>query len=336
MTASVISLDGHHIDTPAALTALAMPNHSALLALGQALRQRGYGFTTITPASHKRINARASSAWACDLGGIFGWSRPFAGSLPPPEILDLMHAAGIVDDDHGVLRSRLRASTLGGQLYFHSAYPTSDDDAVFFGPDTYRFVRALRAGLASLARPVTRVADIGCGAGPGAITVGLACPAAAVLAIDINPAALALTRINADLAGAANVTPIESNLLGATDGVFDLIMSNPPYMADREQRAYRDGGGDLGAGLSIAIVEAAMARLAPGGTLMLYTGVACIGKADPFRAAAEPMLQAARCHWTYDEIDPDVFGEELDTATYANADRIAAVWLCARMPGTTA
>lgn len=334
MTASVISLDGHHIDTPAALRALAVDDNPALFALGNALKQRAYAFTTVTPLTHQRVNARPSSAWACGLGGIFGWSRPFARSLPSPEVLDLMHAAGIVDEVDGVLRSRLRASTLDGQLYFHSAYPTTADDAVFFGPDTYRFIRALRAALPRLATPVLRAADIGCGAGPGAITIALACPEATVEALDINPSALALTRINAMLADAPNVVASTSDLLNGVHGQFDLIVSNPPYLLDPDQRAYRHGGGELGAGMAIDVVEQAIGRLNPGGTLMLYTGVALVGNADPFRVAVEPMLLAAGFHWTYEEIDPDVFGEELEQQAYEHVDRIAAVWLCATRQAT--
>lgn len=339
MTASVISLDGHHIDTPAALRALAAQDAPALYWLGNALKQRAYAFTTVTPLTHQRVNARPASAWACDMAGIFGWSRAFAASLPSPEVLDLMHAAGIVEDDNGVLRSRLRASTLDGQLYFHSAYPTTAADAVFFGPDTYRFIRVLHAALPCLTdrpHPVRRAADIGSGAGPGAITIALACPGAAVYAVDINPDALALTQVNAMLAGAANVEAINSDLLSGLDGQFDLIISNPPYLLDGEERAYRHGGGELGAGLSVAVVEEAIRRLAPGGMLLLYTGVALVGNADPFRTTIEPMLLAAGFHWTYEEIDPDVFGEELDEPAYAHIDRIAAVWLCATNPGKAA
>ena len=39
--------------------------------------------------------------------------------------------------------------------------------------------------------------------------------------------------------------------------------------------------------------------------------------------------------WSYEEIDPDVFGEELDEAEYRCADRIAAVWLAVRRPIST-
>jgi hypothetical protein len=43
-----------------------------------------------------------------------------------------------------------------------------------------------------------------------------------------------------------------------------------------------------------------------------------------------PRLQARNCDYTYEEIDPDVFGEELDNAPYDRADRIAVVALTVR------
>lgn len=305
----------------------------ALYSLGRALQQYGYAFTTITPLTQQRVNARPESAQAHDLVGIFGWSRPFTADVVAAPLLALMREAAIVESEQVSLRSTLRASTLHGQLYFHSAYPTTATDAVFFGPDTSRFVRALRWALAVLEQAPLRAADIGCGAGPAAITIALAHPSAAVYAIDINPSALQLTEVNAALAGAAGVRALSSDMLTGVAGLFDLIVSNPPYLLDRERRAYRHGGGALGAGMSLAVVEAAIARLAPCGKLMLYTGVAIIGNRDPFRAAAATLLQAAKFTWTYEEIDPDVFGEELDEPSYAHADRIAAVWLCATAPG---
>lgn len=331
MTASVTSIEEHRIGQVLPAGAGTGERKSAMVDLGRALRQHAYGFTTVTPLTHARVNARDSAAWAHDLAGIFGWSRPFKSAVPNPAILALMERAGVIDDsgEDGALRAQVRASTLDGQLYFHSAYPTTAADAVFFGPDTYRFIRALRNSLAALNMPVRRAADIGCGAGPGAITLALAYPGAEVFALDINPAALVLAEVNARIAGADNLEAVNSNLLKDVDGQFDLIVSNPPYLLDREQRAYRHGGGDLGAGMSVAVVEEAIARLAPGGVLMLYTGVAIVANADPFRMAVEPRLRDAGFLWSYEEIDPDVFGEELDEPAYQHADRIAAVWLCA-------
>ncbi|MDQ2819921.1 MAG: class I SAM-dependent methyltransferase [Pseudomonadota bacterium] len=310
---------------------LILRDRDALFALGRALEAAHYRFTTITPASHQRINARPGNDAATDLRGVFGWSRPFDEHAETPavapDIVALMRRAGVLDESGPLPRSAVRASTLGERGYFHSAFPTTSDDSVFFGPDTYRFVAAIERALRKLAAPPTRVVDIGCGAGPGAVQIARRFPEAEVFAADINPASLALTAINAGLAGAMNVTPVASNLLDGIDGDFDLIVSNPPFMHDPTALTYRNGGDANGAALSSYIVKVAMARLRPGGSLLLYTGVAIDGDQDAFLAAIAPLLDTACQAWTYEELDPDVFGEELATPQYAGVERIAAVWL---------
>jgi methylase of polypeptide subunit release factors len=303
---------------------------SALHDLAAAVRDTGYRFVTVTPATHQRVNARPSSRWARNLEDVFGWSRPFRADLLPSGIMELMRRAGVLSEDGDGWRSLVRLSTLEGELFLHSAFPTTAADAVFFGPDTYRFASALVAHLQASAQPVRRAVDIGCGAGPGAVVVAKARPEAEVLMVDINDAALRLARLNAALAGTANVSARRSDLLSGVDGSFDLIVANPPYLKDDLRRAYRHGGGPLGAGLSLAIVETAAERLARGGTLVLYTGAAIVRGDDAFRREASERLEAAGLAWSYREIDPDVFGEELDRPAYADADRIAAVVLTAR------
>lgn len=306
---------------------------NALLQLARMVRATGYQFTTVTPATHERVNSRPGNEWARSLQDVFGWSRPFHPDLLPSDLLDLMRAADVAAPHGDGWRSLVRLSSLQGQLFLHSAYPTVDADAVFFGPDTYRFAAAIHSYFTAAAtgsRKVMRAVDIGCGAGPGAIVTALARPEAEVLAVDINDRALSFARVNAALAGAPNVQPHHSDLLTGVDGVFDLIIANPPYLVDPAERAYRHGGGPLGAGLSLAIAEAAPERLAPGGTLLLYTGAAIVDGIDPFRAAIEERLATAPgITWSYREVDPDVFGEELAGGAYAAADRIAAVVLTA-------
>lgn len=302
----------------------------ALLRLGDTLRTAGYEFTTVTPATHARVNAREENARAKDLRDVFGWSRPFSEDVIPAEILVLMREAGILVEENAVLRSRVRVSSLAGELFFHSAFPTKDADAVFFGPDTYRFARAIKAGLNERTAAIRNAIDIGCGAGPGGILVAKHAPEARVLMTDINAAALRLARVNAALAGTTNAITLRADILNGIDGTFDVIVSNPPYLNDALGRAYRHGGGAFGAALSLRILEAALPRLAPAGTLILYTGTAIIAGRDLFREAALPALAAGGLAWTYEEVDPDVFGEELETQAYRAADRIVAVVLNVR------
>ena len=305
----------------------------AMVQLGRLLKSSGYRFTTVTPKTHALVNARRGNEWARGLKGVFGWSRPFRTQTVPVEILNAMHAAGVVQSHDDGWRSTVRVSTLNGNLYFHSPYPTTEANAVFFGPDTYRFVNAIDRYLAT-GCTVHRAVDIGCGAGPGAIALALRQPHAEVHAVDINAAALRLARINAVLAGAGDLRVVHSDLLRDVPGEFDLIIANPPYLNDSARRAYRHGGGPLGAGLSLAIVDSAIQRLSAGGVLLLYSGAAIVQGVDTFRTAVEEKLDAAKFHWRYREIDPDVFGEELLCPAYAGADRIAVVLLTAsRAPG---
>ena len=303
------------------------PHSHALLALGRYLRAQDYRFITVTPATHRRINRRPGNERSADLRGIFGWSRPFADSDVAPELLALMREAGILVSEGSLLRSTLRASTLGEMLVFHSAYPTSDDDAVFFGPDTYRFVGTMERAFPWLGSGPVRAIDLCCGGGAGALAIARAFPHADVMATDINTRALALTVVNTQLAGVHNLTACRSDMFNEVEGDFDLVVSNPPFILDPSELPYRHGGGMRGAALSVRIVKESLARLRPGGCLMLYTGVAIAGPADDFLETIRPELDALCDHWKYDELDPDIFGGQLGEAGYEDVERIAAVWL---------
>jgi methylase of polypeptide subunit release factors len=243
-----------------------------------------------------------------------------------------MDAAGVLARDGDTWRSRVRFSSYDGELFVHSAFPTTAADAVFFGPDTYRMADAAAAHVESRRRPVRRAVDVGCGTGAGAITVAKRAPRAEVLAVDINDAALRFARINAALAGTSGVRPCRSDLLDDVDGGFDLIISNPPFMIDPGRRTYRNGGGPDGNELSLKVIDAAADRLAPGGSLVLFSGTGIRDGRDPLHEAAAGRLAGTDLRWTYREVDPDVYGEELETEAYRHAERIAVVVLTATRP----
>lgn len=293
----------------------------------------GYRFTTVTPLTHQRVLARRGREPGATLRDVFGWNLSFeAGALPPALLADMEHA-GLVRRTGTLLRSNVRIASLGDDLFFHSAFPTVEENAVFFGPDTSRFARfVLHALTQRRAQARARVLDVGCGSGAGGIAVARALAAtgtpASVVMNDINPLALQYAAVNAEVAGVP-VTLAQGDALSAVEGEFDLIVSNPPYLDDAAQRAYRHGGTRLGRALSARIAAESLKRLAPGGQLLLYTGVAMVDGEDPFLAELRPVLEASGCEWSYAEIDPDVFGEELERPVYAHIDRIAAVGLVA-------
>lgn len=298
----------------------------ALERLLSELDERGYAFTCVTPETHRRLVARrGAGAAAEDLRDVFGWSLPFERALLAGPLLDALEEAGALEAvADGRLRSLVRVSELGGRLFLHSAFPTVESDAVFFGPDTYRFVRFLEAELAGCG-PVRHLVDLGAGSGAGGISAAALVEPERTSLADINPAALALARANAAAAG----VPVElvEGGLGEVAGPIDLIVANPPFIADPLGRDYRDGGGELGAGLSLQWAREGMARLEPGGMMLLYTGVAILGGEDRLIGALAEAADAAECMLRYQEIDPDIFGEELDQPAYsaAGAERIAAV-----------
>jgi methylase of polypeptide subunit release factors len=304
-----------------------------LVELIRFLRAENYSFVTPTPATHARINARPGNEHARSLTGAFGWSRPFARTLLPAQLFDLLRESGAIFESAEGWRSSVRASTLDGDLFLHSAFPTVAADAIFFGPDTHRFARAIKHELSRQPRALRRALDIGCGSGAGGVVVARRAPCAELVLSDINAAALQMAQTNADAAGVHNVTTIFSDLFAGIEGEFDLIVANPPYLNDPLQRTYRHGGGEHGSLLSIRIAQAAKERLSPRGTLLLYTGSPIVDGTDRLRQALERDLQGSALAWTYEEVDPDVFGEELDTQTYSDVERIAAVVLIVRKPG---
>jgi methylase of polypeptide subunit release factors len=297
----------------------------ALLDLLALLRDVDYRFVTPTPATHARVLARPDRQHAVDLRDIFGWSLPFAPDLLPQPVLECLRAAHAVREEGPLLRSRLRVSKLHDDLYLHSAFPTEQEDSVFFGPDSYRFADLIAAELA--ARPLepdARIADIGGGAGVGALVAAHTCPEARVLMTDINPKALRLARINAAAAG-VEIETVEGSGLAGVAPPLDLITLNPPYIIDAAGRTYRDGGGMHGGELSLDLTVEAMGRLADSGRILLYTGSAILKGEDPLRDTLVTETQRRGLRLDYREIDPDVFGEELTKPQYRDVERIALV-----------
>ena len=151
-------------------------------------------------------------------------------------------------------------------------------------PDTETLVLAAIDRLAKVATP--RVVELGTGSGCVAVSLAHEVPAAQVTAIDISAGAIEVARRNAERHGVeSRVSFVEGDWLAAvpTGAVYDLVVSNPPYIAaeefaglepgvrDHEPRLALDGGRD-GLDFYRRTAEGAMAVLVAGGGLLLEVG----------------------------------------------------------------
>ncbi|HWK75961.1 MAG TPA: peptide chain release factor N(5)-glutamine methyltransferase [Povalibacter sp.] len=76
-----------------------------------------------------------------------------------------------------------------------------------------------------------RIADLGTGSGAIALAIASERPAARIVASDVSKDALAVAMRNVAHLQVANVTLSQSSWFAALQGPFDLIVSNPPYIA---------------------------------------------------------------------------------------------------------
>lgn len=305
-------------------TAAPAATDDALLMLLRRLDEDGYDFVTPTPLTQQRVVRRPGMQEARSVRDVLGWSLPFRDGLLSPDLFDALDAAGMLARDGELWRSAVRVSRVHGLLFLHSAFPTTEEDSVFLGPDSYRFADFVVREMGHDCR-LHRLVDVGGGAGVGALVAAARCWARETLLTDVNPRALRLARVNAQHARIALATRLASGLEKAPQDC-DLILANPPYIVDPAGRAYRDGGDLHGGETSLEWARAAIPKLAPGGRFLLYTGSAILdGGRDRLREELRRVAEDAGVALAYRELDPDVFGEELDTAPYADVERIAVV-----------
>ncbi len=166
-----------------------------------------------------------------------------------------------------------------------------DDSTLVPRPETETLVEAAltaidRGGARSRA---LRIADLGTGSGAILLALLSELKDAFGVGSDINPRALLVARDNARRLGLYRAAFVACDLAAALAGPFDLIVSNPPYIASGDIAALEpevrlfdprlalDGGAD-GLNLYRAIAAAAPALLEPQGSLVVELGA---GQAEP-------------------------------------------------------
>lgn len=148
-----------------------------------------------------------------------------------------------------------------------------------------------------------RIADIGTGSGAILLALLSELPEACGVGTDISPAALRTAQSNAARLGfTSRAAFVACDHAAALSGVFDLIVSNPPYIrsADiaglaNEVRAYDppgalDGGAD-GLDAYRALIPQTACLLSPRGTLVVEAGLGQSGHIQGLMMAAGLMLE---------------------------------------------
>jgi ribosomal protein L3 glutamine methyltransferase len=181
------------------------------------------------------------------------------------------------------LRRRVPVAYLMGRMWFAGLEFEVDPRVIV---PRSPFAELIAAGFEPWidASRVRRIVDIGTGSGCIAIACALRFPQATVDAVDLSPDALEVARRNVARHGVASRVQLhQGDVFQPLAGrVYDLVVSNPPYVSDAEMAAlpaeYRHepdmalrAGGD---GLDVVrrLLRAAEAHLAPGGVLVVEVG----------------------------------------------------------------
>lgn len=175
--------------------------------------------------------------------------------------------------------AREPVSRIVGRRLFWDRMFTITADVLDPRPETEVLITTALEGAAP-----ERFLDLGTGSGIIAVSLLAEWPGASAVATDLSPSALKVARTNAEAHGVSDrLTLLESDWFAAVDGRFDLIVSNPPYIAAKELALLapevRDHdpamaltpGGD-GFSAYHAITEGAAEHLTPGGRLIVEIG----------------------------------------------------------------
>ncbi len=188
------------------------------------------------------------------------------------------------EDLQGLLQRRLDGEPIAyilGRRAFYDLELVVTPAVLIPRPETELLVEAALARLSP--KTPCRILDLGTGSGAIALALAYQRPQAQVTAVDRCAQALAVARANAQRLSLNNVRFLQSNWYAGLDAErFDLIVANPPYVAEDDPhlrqgdlrfeppealRAGPDGLADIR-----AIVASAPEHLRPGGWLLLEHG----------------------------------------------------------------
>jgi release factor glutamine methyltransferase len=147
-------------------------------------------------------------------------------------------SAGQAKQFETLLKRRLASEPVqyltGEQEFFGLLFEVSPD-VLIPRPETEHLVEAVLERFDHDANP--RIVDVGTGSGAIAVAIAHALPRSQIMAVDLSLDALEVARRNAERHGViGRVTLRQSDLLGdGGSAEFDVVVSNPPYVANGEK-----------------------------------------------------------------------------------------------------
>lgn len=192
---------------------------------------------------------------------------------------DLSPAAQTMFADHLLARSaRQPVSQITGARMFWGLTFHVTPDVLDPRPETEILVKA------ALERPFVKMLDLGTGSGAILLSCLKFMPMAMGHGVDISTAALSVAKLNAERFGLVERSKfVKSDWFSAVSGRYDLIVSNPPYIAAGElsdlapevrlhEPLLALSPGNDGLESYRVITQGASARLLPGGRIYLEIG----------------------------------------------------------------
>ncbi|MBT8448914.1 MAG: peptide chain release factor N(5)-glutamine methyltransferase [Gammaproteobacteria bacterium] len=122
-----------------------------------------------------------------------------------------------------------------GQCEFWGLTLDVNSDVLIPRADTEVVIETILKVVNDLGLEQPRILDLGTGSGAIAIALASELPIAKVTAVDVSSAALTVAQLNANKHRLKNISFVVSNWFDAITGqAFDIIVSNPPYIAEAD------------------------------------------------------------------------------------------------------
>ena len=221
--------------------------------LSEFIQSAAAGLGAVYPQQEARSMV---SILVCERLGVQSWTHIVNPSFEIPE-----QSRAQLEEDLQKLRASEPLQYVLGYAEFYGRRFRVTKDVLIPRPETELLVEAALSRIAP--GSAARILDLCTGSGCIAWTLALERPGASVTAVDISPGALSIARsqfsAGADSLKCNPICFLEADVLGDLSelggGKFDIIVSNPPYVMEREKSEMRSNVLDYEPSLALFVPD---------------------------------------------------------------------------------